>query len=49
MEPFHEPQMKVFSGMMTAIVQSNDTPGKIVLTAKSKGLKTAKIEITTSK
>ena len=49
LEPFHEPQMKVFSGMMTAIVQSNGTPGKIVLTAKSKGLKTAKIEITTSK
>ncbi len=49
LEPFHEPQMEVFSGMMTAIVQSNDTPGKIVLTAKSKGLKTAKIEITTSK
>ena len=49
LEPFHEPQMEVFSGMMTAIVQSNDTPGKIVLTAKSNGLKTAKIEITTSK
>ena len=45
LEPFHEPKMKVFSGMMTAIVESNDTPGTITLTARSKGLKSAKIVI----
>lgn len=45
LELFHEPRMKVFSGMMTAIVESNDTPGTIILTARSKGLKSAKIVI----
>ena len=45
LELFHEPKMKVFSGMMTAIVESNDTPGTITLTARSKGLKSAKIVI----
>ena len=45
LELFHEPRMKVFSGMMTAIVESNDTPGTITLTARSKGLKIAKIVI----
>lgn len=47
LELFHEPQMKTFSGMMTAIVQSNDTAGEITLTATSKGLKSAKIVIKT--
>ena len=45
LELFHEPRMKVFNGMMTAIVESNDTPGTITLTARSKGLKSAKIVI----
>ena len=45
LELFHEPRMKVFSGMMTAIIESNDTPGTITLTARSKGLKSAKIVI----
>ena len=45
LELFHEPRMRVFSGMMTAIVESNETPGTITLTARSKGLKSAKIMI----
>ena len=45
LELFHEPRMKVFSGMMTAIVESNDNPGSITLTTRSKGLKSAKIVI----
>ena len=45
LELFHEPKMRVFSGMMTAIVESNDTPGTITLTARAKGLKSAKIVI----
>ena len=45
LEPFHEPRMRAFSGMMTAIVESNDTPGAITLTARAKGLKSAKIVI----
>jgi beta-galactosidase len=47
LELFHEPRMKVFNGMMTAIVQSNETAGEITLTAKAKGLKSAKIVVKT--
>jgi beta-galactosidase len=47
LELFHEPRMKTFSGMMTAIVESDDTAGTITLTARSKGLKSAKIVIKT--
>ena len=47
LELFHEPHMKTFSGMMTAIVQSNDKAGEITLTATAKGLKSAKIVIKT--
>ena len=47
LELFHEPRMKVFNGMMTAIVQSNDIAGEITLTAKAKGLKSAKKVIKT--
>lgn len=44
---FHLPQMHLFSGKLTAIVESTETPGKIVLKASAKGLRSAKIEITT--
>ena len=47
LEPFHLPRMKVFNGMMTAIVESSETPGEIRLTARAKGLKSAKIVIKT--
>jgi beta-galactosidase len=47
LELFHEPKMKLFSGMMTAIVQSTTKSGEITLTATSKGLKSAKIIIKT--
>ena len=47
LELFHLPQMKVFNGMMTAIVQSNEKAGEITLTATAKGLKSAKITIKT--
>jgi len=38
LEPFQLPKMKVFSGMMTAIVASSEKPGKIILEATAKGL-----------
>ena len=41
--------MKVFSGMMTAIVSSTEEAGKIVLEASSKGLKKAQLEIVSVK
>ena len=46
-ELFHVPEMEVFSGMMTAIVQGTDTSGEITLTATAKGLKPAKIVVKT--
>lgn len=49
LESFQKPQMKVFSGMMTAIVSSTEEAGEIVLEASSKGLKTAKQEIVSEK
>ena len=45
LEPFHQPCMKVFNGMMTAIVESKEIAGNITLTAQSKGLKAATITI----
>lgn len=38
LESFQIPKMKVFSGMMTAIVSSTTQPGKIVLEATGEGL-----------
>ena len=38
LEAFQTPKMKVFSGMMTAIVASTEKPGTIVLEATGKGL-----------
>lgn len=49
LESFQKPQMKVFSGMMAAIVSSTEEAGEIVLEASSKGLKTAKLEIVSEK
>ena len=48
LESFQEPHMKVFSGMMTAIVSSSEEPGTIVLEATSKGLKKASVVISTA-
>ncbi|MFV0328684.1 MAG: sugar-binding domain-containing protein [Dysgonomonas sp.] len=42
-----KPSRKLFSGKALAIVQSNKKSGKIILKAKSEGLKEATIEITT--
>ncbi|MEG1998958.1 MAG: hypothetical protein RR015_02980, partial [Bacteroidales bacterium] len=45
LEPFQRPQMKLFSGMMTAVVQSTEKTGKIILEASGKGLKRAVLNI----
>ncbi|MDN3669440.1 beta-galactosidase GalB [Echinicola jeungdonensis] len=45
LELFHHPKMKVFNGQLTAIVQAGENPGEIILEAKAKGLKKAKVEI----
>lgn len=45
LESFQNPQMKVFNGMMTAIVAPTEEPGTITIEATSKGLKKATITI----
>lgn len=45
LEQFHLPHMKAFSGQLTAIVQSSDTPGTVTLRAEARGLKPATITI----
>lgn len=42
---FQLPEMDLFSGAATAIVQAGKTPGVITFEAKAKGVKPAKIEI----
>lgn len=49
LESFQEPEMKVFYGMMTAIVSSSEEPGDIILEATSKGLRKAVLMISSSK
>lgn len=44
-ELFHEPQMHAFNGMMTAVVQSSEESGQIMLEVSSKGLKSASLPI----
>ena len=44
---FHLPEMPLFSGMLTAIVQSGDEAGEIIFEAKAKGVKSAKLKVTT--
>lgn len=44
---FHEPRMPLFNGQATAIVQSSEIVGKILLTAKGKGVQNGTIEIVT--
>lgn len=46
---FHLPQMPLFSGACTAIVQAGDHPGKVTLTATAKGLRPASITIPVTK
>lgn len=46
LEQFHLPQMHVFNGMMTAVVQSEEVAGEAVLEATSRGLGKATLKIT---
>lgn len=42
---FHKPQMHLFNGKLTAIVQSGDKAGTVTLTATAPGLKSAEVAI----
>lgn len=45
LESFQQPRMKVFSGMMTAVVAATEEPGEIILEATGKGLKKGTLRI----
>ena len=47
LEPFHKPQMHLFSGQLTVLVQSGNEPGNITVEVSSKGLKTAVVTLKT--
>lgn len=49
LEMFHLPTMKLFSGKLVVLVESNEDGGDIELTVSGKGLKTGKIKISTKK
>ena len=42
---FHQPQMHLFSGRCTAIMQSGDTPGQVTLKVTAKGLRPATLTL----
>ena len=45
LESFQAPQMSLFKGQLTAVVQTEETPGVIVFEASAPGVKSAKIEL----
>ena len=45
--PFHLPQMPLFSGQLTTLVQAGETEGEIVLEATAKGVKKGRLIIKT--
>ena len=49
LDPFQQPQMHLFSGQCTAIVQTKEKAGKITLVATSKGVKSGKVGIISNK
>ena len=49
LESFQAPKMKVFSGIMTAIVAASERPGEIILEASAPGLKKAVLKLQSQK
>ena len=47
LELFHIPQMKLFSGQLTAIIQSGNAPGRITVHATARGLKKCSVTLRT--
>ncbi len=45
LDPFQKPQMHLFNGQLTAIVQSNKTKGDITFIASAKGVKAGSVKI----
>ena len=49
LESFQEPQMHLFSGQLTVLVQSGSEPGEITVEVSGKGVKKAVVKIRTEK
>ena len=47
LEPFQKPQMHLFSGQLTVLVQSSETPGEITVEVSGKGVRKAELIIKT--
>lgn len=47
LEPFHKPQMHLFSGQLTVLIQSSTQPGEITVEVSGKGVKKATLTIKT--
>ncbi len=47
LESFQTPKMKLFSGQLTALIQSSESAGEIVVEAKAKGVKSASLKLHT--
>ena len=45
LQPFHQPEMPLFKGMLTAIVQSGEKAGTITFEASAKGIKGAVLRL----
>ncbi len=46
--PFQSVEMPLFSGQLTALVQSSETPGEILFEASAKGVKKARLVLTST-
>lgn len=46
--PFQSPVMPLFSGQLTALVQASETPGEILFEASAKGVKKARLVLTST-
>ena len=46
LEPFHKPQMHLFSGQLTVLVQSGTEPGEIMVEVSGKGVRKGVVRIT---
>ena len=47
LEPFHEPQMHLFSGQLTVLVRSGEQPGDIFVEVTGKGVRKAVLKLKT--
>ena len=47
LEPFHQPQMHLFSGQLTVLVQSGTEQGEITVEVSGKGIRKAQLTLRT--